>query len=237
MRRFEKKLNLKIVLALIGVIFLASISLSISEKFNPVSMTAMPEVPKEGQPILITFNLNNPSLKENVINYEFYANGDLILKGKELISAYSTKQYTYLYPESPKLGDKITFLVKTESDQGSYEKKLDTPPYPPQILSSFVSFASFSTSIMSSSMSSSMTSSITSKQFYNGAFTNDNKLNVGLIISIVLILLLIYLELTEHLKERTYTMIGGMRIRFSRLSAVLFIIFIGTVLTKVVMIL
>jgi len=235
MKTNTKKINLKIILALIGVIFLASISFSLSEKFNPVSITAMPEVPKEGQPVLITFSLNNPSLKENLINYEFYANGELILKGKELISAYSTKQYSYLYPKSPRLGDKITFLVKTESDQGSYDKILSTPPYPPQILSSFVSFASFSTSIMSSSMSSSMTSSITSKQFYSGAFTNNNNLNVGLIISIVLILLLIYLELTEHLKERTFSIIGGMRIRFSRLSAVLFIIFIGTVLTKVVM--
>ncbi|MCZ7397528.1 MAG: hypothetical protein O8C59_03340 [Candidatus Methanoperedens sp.] len=236
MNKSAKKLNLKIVLAAIGVIFLASISFSLTEKFNPVSITAMPEVPKEGQPILITFNLNNPSMKENLINYEFYANGDLLLKGKELISPYSSRQNTYLYPKSPKLGDKITFLVKTESEQGSFDKTLSTPPYPPQILSSFVSFASFSTSLISSSMSSSMTSSITSQQYYNGAFTNNNDLNVGLIVSIVLILLLIYLELTEHLKERTFTTVGGMRIRFSRLSAILFIIFIGMVFTKVAMI-
>ncbi len=170
------------------------------------------------------------------MNYKFYANGDLLMDGKALLSPSSTRQYTYVYPNSPRLGERITFLVKTESEKGSYDKTLSMPVVPPQVLSSFVSFASFSTSLISPSMSSSMSTSITSGNFYSGAFTDNNNLNVGLIFSIVLILLLIYLELTEHLKDKTLTIIGGMRIRFSRLSAILFIIFIGMVLTKVAMI-
>jgi hypothetical protein len=192
----------------------------------------VPEVPKEGQPLFITFNLNNPSQQEIPMNYKFYANGDLLLEGRAILSPSSTKQYNYVYPESPKLGERITFIVKTDSEKGSYDKMLSTPPYPPQVLSSFVSFASFSTSLMSSSMST----SITSQQFYSGSFTDNNKLNVGLILSIVLIVLLIYLELTVHLKDKTFTIIGGLRIRFSRLSAILFVIFIGMVITKVAMI-
>ncbi len=233
MKKRDKKINLNIVLALISVIFLASISLSIGDKTQPVSIVVMPEVPKEGQPLFITFDLNNPSGGEDLINYEFYANGDLLLQGKALLSPSSTKQYSYVYPESPKIGERITFLVKTASGRGSYDKTTSIPAYAPQIWSSFVSFAGFSTSIMSSSMST----SITTERFYSDSFTNDSKLNVGLIFSIVLILLLIYLELTEHLKAKTFTIIGGLRIRFSRLSAILFIIFIGMVFTKVVMIL
>lgn len=232
MKNDSRNINLRIVLALICIIFLASISFSLSDKFNPVSITAIPEVPNEGQPVLVTFNLNNPSLEENLVNYEFYANGNLLLEGKELLSPLSTKKYSYVYPAAPELGEKITFLVKAGSEQGSYEKTINTPPVPPQILSSFVSFASFSTSLMGSSGTS-----VTSQQFYGGSFADNNKLNVGLILSIVLILLLIYLELTEHLKDKTLTTICGLRIRFSRLSVILFVIFIGMVTTKVVMLL
>jgi hypothetical protein len=197
----------------------------------PVSITAMPEVPQEGQPILVTFDLNNPSLEEHQVKYEFYANGKLLLEGTDLLSPLSTKKYSYIYPEAPQLGKKTTFLVKTDSEEGQYDNSIDTPPVSPQILSSFVSFATFSTSLMDSS------TSVTSQQFYRGSFEDNNKLNVGLILSIVLILLLIYLELTEHLKNKTFTTIGGLRIRFSRLSAILFVIFIGMVITKVAMLL
>jgi len=227
-----KKSNFKIIFVLLIIVFLASIVFSINDKVQSASITVLPQVPKEGEPLFVTFNLNNPSQKETLLSYEFYANGDLLLQGKELIPPFSTKRYSYIYPKSPELGERTTFLVKTDSEIGSYNKMLSVPAYAPQVMSSFVSFASFSTSLISSSMSS----SITSQQFYDGSFADNNKLNVGLIFSIVLILLLIYLELTEHLKDRTLTITGGMRIRFSRLSAILFIVFIGMVFTKGAMI-
>ncbi len=227
-----ERLDLSIVIAFITLLFLASISVSLHNKSEPISITVFPEVPKEGQPIFITFNLNNPSLKEDIVNYKLYANGVLLMQGGTLLAQASTKQYTYVYPQSPKLGERITFLVKTASVQGESEKILNMPAYPPQVLSSFVSFASFSTSLMGSSIST----SIAAEPFYTGSFANDNKPNIGLIFSIVLILLLIYIELTEPLVSNNFTIIRGLRIRFSRLSAILFIIFMGMVFTKVAMI-
>ena len=62
-------------------------------------------------------------------------------------------------------------------------------------------------------------------------------MNVGLVFSIVLIILLIFLELSEpKLFEKTYSILGNLRIRFSRLSAVLFVIFVGVVATQIVVI-
>jgi hypothetical protein len=49
--------------------------------------------------------------------------------------------------------------------------------------------------------------------------------------------LLIYLELTEpSLSEKSFKFIGNLRIRVSRLSAILFVIFIGMVFTQVALV-
>jgi hypothetical protein len=98
-----------------------------------------------------------------------------------------------------------------------------------------VSFAAFSTSVMSTSAISSM--SMSSMAYYDQSFGTNRALNAGLIISIVLIILLIYIELSEPLlAEKEMRIIGNLRIRFSRLSSILFIIFVGMVFTKIAVI-
>jgi hypothetical protein len=64
---------------------------------------------------------------------------------------------------------------------------------------------------------------------------DSSALNVGLMFSLVLIVLLVFLELTEPIHRKCFKVIG-LRLRFSKLSAILFIVFIGMVFTKVVMI-
>ncbi|MCZ7370215.1 MAG: hypothetical protein O8C66_06870, partial [Candidatus Methanoperedens sp.] len=102
------------------------------------------------------------------------------------------------------------------------------------LLSSFVSFATFATSVVSSS--SAKTSSINSMAYYDGSFVTHNALNVGLIISIALIILLIYMELSEPLAGKRQSAVGNLRTRFGRLSSVLFIIFVVMVLTQIALI-
>ena len=177
---------------------------------------------------MVTYKINNPSLQESAVQYQLFANGKLIEYGETKLVPLSTEQHRYTYKNPLKLGEQVTFLVKTTSDKGEYEKALSLPAYPPQIWSSFVSFASFSTSVMSS---------MSSMVYYKGSSGSDQASNVGMIISIVLIILLIYLELSEPLIKKTMTIIGYLRIESSRLSTILFILFIGMVFTKVVMIL
>ena len=96
-------------------------------------------------------------------------------------------------------------------------------------MSSFVSLAAFSTSVMSS---------MVSMEYFNETFGTTSGINTGIIVAIVLIVLLIFLELTQVVTTgRKITIIGSYRAGFSTMSTILFIIFIGMVFTKVVMIL
>jgi hypothetical protein len=224
------RLYLSIAMACIGILFLLTFLVNINSSSQPISINILPEIPKEGMPFLIKINLQNPSQDEDLLIYELYANGKLLTHGTALLSKTSREQLVYVYPESPPIGEKITLQLKAKSRQGEQEKIMSLPAYPPQIWSSFVSFASFSTSMMSSTMS------ITSVSFYDQSFGDNSTLNLGLTFSLILISMLIFLELTEPLVNKSFR-IKGMRIRFSKLSTILFIVFMGMVLTKIVMIL
>lgn len=226
----ERRLKIRIIPLIFTIFILVSIALSLQALSHPVTLSVIPEVPREGEPLMVTYKINNPALQESTVQYQLFANGKLIEYGETKLVPLSTEQHRYTYKNPLKLGEQVTFLVKTTSDtdKGKYEKALSLPAYPPQIWSSFVSFASFSTSVMSS---------MSSMAYYEGAFDSNQGLNVGMIFSIVLIILLIYLELSEPLIKKTMTIIGYLRIEFSRLSTVLFILFISMVFTKVVMIL
>jgi len=109
------------------------------------------------------------------------------------------------------------------------EKVLSSPPYPPQVWSSFASFASLSTSTMSS---------MGTMSYYQSNFSNDTGLNLGILITIVLIALLIFLELTQPvIQEKTTAVLSRLVIRFSTITWILFIIFAGILYTTVVMLL
>ncbi len=135
-----------------------------------------------------------------------------------------------MYTNTLELGEQVNFVVRAESEGERCEKIVSLPAYPPQIMTSFVSFASFSTSVMGFMASST---------YYESSFGSvDEGLNVGLVISIVLIILLIFLELSEPiLAEGIYAVLRRLRMRYSTMTAILFIIFIGIVYTKIVMIL
>jgi hypothetical protein len=133
-----QRLQLAIAIAFIVILFLGSIKLSLYSRSEPVSITVLPSVPREDLPMLIMLNLNNPSEENNFLRYELYANERLLGIGQAHLSAKSTEQIVYLLPMAPKLGERITFFVKADSEQGRYEKSFSSPPYPPQVWSSFL---------------------------------------------------------------------------------------------------
>lgn len=177
---------LKIIIIWMAILLMGSFWLSIRNASEPISMTVVPQAPRQGEPIVATFKMNNTSPDYQVTSYEFYANGMLLQSGDTTISPNSSKVYQYVYQNPLQMGEQINFMVKTESNQGNYEKVLSTPPYPPQIMSSFVSFASFSSLLMSS---------MTSMSYYQFNFASDAGFNVGIMASAVLIALLIFMEL------------------------------------------
>ncbi len=213
----------------LAIILLGSFWVTVREISDPVSMAVISLASKEGEPVLATFKVNNPSSHGMVIRYQFYANGELVNEGVTTVAPELSKTYKYAYENPLQLGEQLNFVVRTQSEQGDYEKILSSPPYPPQVWSSFVSFASFSTSVMSS---------ISTMTYYQSIFGSDMEPNVGIIISIVLVTLLVLAELARPVLEgRSTVALRRLKIRFSTVIWILFIIFMGIIYTEVAMML
>ena len=176
------------------------------------------------------FTLNNPTVSLLTTEYKFFANGKLLNEGSTTVVPGFSKSYKYAYKDELPLGQQINFVVETHSSRGDYTQSISTPSYPPQIWSSFISFASFSTTIMG--FMSTMT-------YYNGSFGLSNiGLNVGLLFSFILALLLIFLELSHPvISNKNVMALGNLRLRFSTITWILLIIFIGIIYARVAMIL
>lgn len=233
----ERLSYFKTIIVWLAIVLLGCFYLSIRETYDPVNITAMPQVPRYGEPILVTFQLNNPGLKTLVTKYRFFADGVLLKEGEAAISPLSSKTYQYAYSSPVEIGQRVSFAVKTRSGGDSYEKIVSAPPFPPQVASSFISFASFSTTVMSS---------MATLTFYQTNYNAGSGFNAGVLMSICLILLLIFLELAgAAIEEKSgpsgnsngVVILQRFRIRFSTLTGILFIIFMGIVYTKVIMIL
>ena len=223
----QKSFKLKIIIIWMAILLMGSFWLTMRTSSEPVSLAVVPEVPREGEPIIAIFKLNNPTSQLMSTKYQFYANGELVKEGTATIPAGSSKLYKYAYKNPLELGEQVKFVVKTQSERGNYERVVSSPPYPPQVWSSFVSFASFSTSVMSS---------MSTMTYYQSTFGNNLGLNIGIVAATVLIGFLIFLELTKpSLQQKTVATLGRLRLRFNTVTWILFIIFMGMVYTKVVM--
>lgn len=220
---------LKLAIVCLTILLMGSFWLTVRATSEPVSLAIIPEVPRQGEPVLVTFKLNNPSSQALVADYQFYADGELLKEGAATIAPNSNKTYQYAYANPLRMGEQLNFVVRTQSELGNYEKVISSPPYPPQVWSSFVSFASFSTSVMSS---------MSTMTYYRSTFGSNMGLNIGIIVSVVLIILLIFLELSQPLlRQKTVAVLGKLRLRFSTVTWILFAIFMGIVYTRIAMIL
>ncbi len=225
----DKGLILKIAIAWLSILLLVGFLIATHATTDEITLSVIPEVPKTGEPVVATFVIGNPTNESVTTSYQFYINGQLVERGSTSIAPGDSSKYQYAYRNLLEWGQQINFLLRTSSDSGSYEKAVSLPAYPSQIMSSFVSFAAFSTSVMNSMIST---------EYFTDNFGTGSGLNTGIIITLVLIGLLIFLELTQAINtSRGSLIISSYRARFSILSTFLFIIFIGMVFTRVVMIL
>ena len=204
-----------------------SLILSLYNAANPLSVSVFPEVPVEGEPIIVTFNLKNPSVQSTHVNYHLFANSNMVMRGSAELAPLASKRYYYTYINPLEVGEQVTFSVRAASGSEEYEEFVSLPAYPPQVWTSFISFAGFSTSAMNY---------MATMAYYDKSFGNNSMINTGVIFSIILIGLLIYLELSEAEADKAKTNYLSLRTRFKRLSGVLFVIFIGMVVTQITLI-
>lgn len=223
-----KGLVLKIVIVWSGILLLVGFLIASMSSANHITLSVIPEVPKTGEPVVATFNISNPSDRPLTSSYELYVNGKLVESGNTTIAPFSSSKYQYAHKNYLQRGEQVNFMLRTSSDRGSFDKIVSLPAYPSQLMSSFVSFAAFSTSVMSSMLS---------MEYFSGTFGTTSGLNIGILVSIVLISLLVFLQLTQTISTgKGITILGSYKTNFRTVSSILFIIFVGMVFTKVVMI-
>ncbi len=168
-------LKLKILIVGLAILLIGGFHCAMRASLDPVALSVLPEVPKQGAPIVVTFYLNNTSLQPSTMTYEFYANGKLIESGATTVASLNSKKYQYVYENTVEIGEQLNFVVKTNSaGGGDYEEIVSTPIYHPHIWSSFISFASFSTSVMSS---------MSSLAYYQSSFGPSTGLKAGIIVA------------------------------------------------------
>ena len=224
-----KGLALKISITWLCIFLLAGFFIAMKSSANPITMSIIPEVPKVGEPVVATFNISNPTDESSTTSYQLYVNGKLVESGSITVAPQASSKHQYAYANSLERGEQVNFVLKASSDSGSFVKAISMPAYPPQLMSSFVSFAAFSTSVMTSMIS---------VEYFTNTFGTTSGINTGIIVSIVLIALLIFLELTQAITgSKGVTILGGYRVGLGNMATILFIIFVGMVFTKVVMIL
>ena len=223
-----KGIILKMAIVWLSIFVVLSFFAATPRVADPVSMSIIPEVPKTNEPIVATFNIANPTDRASTTGYELYVNSKLVESGVATIAPRNSTKYQYAWKNTLEIGEQVNFVLRTNSASGNFEKRVSLPAYPSQLMSSFVSMAAFSTSVMSS---------LISIEYFDAAFGTTNSINTGIIVSLILVGLLLFLELTQAVTANTKTpILISYRTHFSTLSSILLVIFVAMVITKVVMI-
>ncbi len=217
----------RLILASIIAVFLSIFLVSMSR--GMVDLSYYPTFPRQGEPLFIKVSVSNlnPDLHGFLITV--YSDGVEITEWATDIKEWGTREFMFISEAGDLLGkSKRIYVEAVNLDLDSrQEGMLMIPPYPPEICSSFTSFASFSTTLMTY---------MQSFTYYQATLIPEEGLNVGLITSLTLIGLLVF----EELSDPSYGGIGRrlleLRIRYGRMVVVLLIIFFAMVFTRVALI-
>jgi len=215
---------------------------SLKMQSDTLTLRYFPTVIKDKEPLVIAVDLKNDESVSRNYAVRIFIDGSLVSSTEAEIDAFAVQRFTYTRA-APEAGKALRIYVEAVNLENG-EKHSDfllVPQSPPEVWVSFSAFSSFATSLTSTSTSTSlMSNTITYYLNVMGMSTQDTgiqpTINNGLIISIVLIALLVFMELTDPAYGNIRKKILSLRQRYGTLSASLLLIFFGIVLTKVVMI-
>lgn len=224
-----KNRALPVIIIWLAIICLASFAYSFHSTSDPINLTVIPEVPRPGEPILIKYQFNNASPRNIPVTYDLFINNQKTKSGTALLDPFSAKQYLYIYINNLELGNQAHFAIRASSPEGSYERIVSIPAFPPGVWSSVVSMAALATSEMRS---------LNSMDYYRETLFNDRTAQVGMVMSVILLALLLFLEIRWQPPHygNTVNALISLRRSFAILTTILLIIFTGTVFTRIVMI-
>ena len=212
---------LRLAILWLMVVPVVAFLLSGPEQNEFLTLSVLPEVPREGEPFLVTIHLANASPDTGDAKYSLYSNGRKLLDGTASLAPGESQQYRYIEEAGAEIGRQTTFLATASLGKQTVEKSRSLPPYPPQVWSSFVSFASFSTSMMSS-----MSTAIYYKDYFGGGIGA----NLGFLLVISLLGFSIFQEFTfPMVTVNAKHVLARLHNRFHELVVLLTIVFIGII--------
>lgn len=224
-RRQPRSRVLAIVVAWLAIIPLAALWYTQhEERTGAVGIHVVPEAPRPGEPMLISFPLRNRTNYDASVAYELHANGVLLGSGAVVLPPRSVKLTQYAYRSDTRRGEQITFMARATGENGATTKARTLPAYPSQVWSSFSSFAAFSSTSMSS---------LTDMAYFRRVFDANSGPNLGVAMAFTLIGLLIFLEVSRPLLIRRVPFVEAVWPRYQLVSTVLLLVLAGVVYTRV----
>ena len=204
---------------------LAAFWISQLRPLQSAGFSVLPVVPKAGEPIVATVRLNNPSEPADLTRFDLYVDGELLARGTSEVPAGGAKSIQYARLQQLQGSQRPAFAVHVGSRLGVHELR-SLPEYSPQVLSSFVSFAASSTSLMSS---------LNSMSYYRASFGGSSLFDLGLVLILVMLALSIFTEATQATPpqvSRTLARLQTLAHRFRLVLVSLYIIFGGIAITR-----
>jgi len=225
--RAGRPLAFKLLFVWGAVLFGACLLYTLAQPQHGVSLALFPEVPRQGAPVLAVVSFENREAAAKRVAYRLFLNGELLDHGSISLAPGTSATSSYTFKNRLPDGEPVCLAVSGSSGGRAFTGSVSNPVYPPRVWSSFMSFAAFSTTVMTF---------MTSAGNYEASFAGNQGLNTGLLCSVVLILSLIFLELSEPVQAgRGKIML--LRTRIGALTWILLVIFLGMVFTRVAMIL
>ncbi|MBI2888055.1 MAG: hypothetical protein HYY02_12710 [Chloroflexi bacterium] len=210
------------IILLWGVLWLSSRPAS-----GPLGLTVVPEVPKDGQPVVVALEVTNPRDQEETFRHELFLGNTMLQSGASTLPSQGSRIYKYVHKVDLAAGRQLNFVARVTTERESWERTLSLPPYPPQVWSSFVSFATFSTSMMGS---------ISAVAYYKEHFVSAEGMNAGFLLILTLLVLVVFQDMTGPLSRlMPNSLLGRLNRQFRELVVILGLIFLGICYTVIVL--
>ena len=224
MQSERERLTVRLLIVWLLILPLAAFWLSSLRPKEAADLTVFPVLPKANEPVVATLRVTNPQLEPDPARFTLFADGRIVLEGVTRVPSESAKvvQFARALPE-PARG---SYAAAVSTARGTLNETHQLPEYSPQVLSSFVSFAASSTTMMTS---------LINMSYYRSSFAGTNVLDFGLVLVLVMLGMTIFVEAMSVNPSRAGRLLLGLGMLAHRLRLVLvslYIVFGGLAVTR-----
>lgn len=205
----------------------------------PVTLSALPNNPKPGYPVQITAVVTNTQSSPHWMNASIYMDGRMVLASSLFLLPGESQTLTYTTGAPPQ-GESLRASAFVEGAGAGSSTYLLVPASAPEAWMSFMAFSTFAISLVSSTTTTLM--STFTLTYYSNTMNlaasgpaSAGPYEVGIFLSVLLIGLLVFVELTDKAYGKVSPRLTALRGRYGLLAANLLLVFAGIVVTKVIL--